>query len=91
MNPLFDQIKDLANEACLVAAAMPDDKRCDMGAVNWADIGAGEVLRCEDRDGDVTWLVEISEASPGSKIALHVGHYIAQRLPGIVVEVRAEW
>ena len=90
-DPLFDKICDLANEACAEAKAMHSEQRNRMGAVNWADLGAGDVLRCENRDGEVTWVVEIGEASPSSTLLSYVGFYIAHHLPGIPVEVRAEW
>lgn len=88
---IFRRLKALASEACEAAQALSSPERRKLGAVNWAHLGPDQILYCEDEDGSVTWSVTICEASPDSGITEAVAAFIRTEMPGLPLEVRAEW
>ncbi len=62
---VYAAIRQETERALEYASTLPADERKILGAVNWGDIGAGEVVFCRDEHGDTWFTVEIGEASPG--------------------------
>lgn len=87
----FDRIKQVAEQALRQAESLSDDERKALGAVNWGDIGVGDVVHCRNARGETWFYVEVGEASPGCGLGSFMHNRLHSAFPGVHIEVRTEW
>ena len=87
-DPKVDRIASAAEAALLEARAASSNT---MGAVNWADLRVIDVVKCQGREGNAWYRVEIEEAAPGCGLERFVFDKLFAQFPNEVIAVKAEW
>ena len=92
MTEKHQRLMALANEAIEKAEEAYNRDNETFGGVNWADLEAREVLRCEDQNGAISWRVLVEEAHC-NRLELFIFRYIDDRAPEEFqgLEIRTEW
>ena len=92
MTEKHQRLMQLTNEAIEKAEEVYRADTKAFGGVNWADLSAHEVLRCEDQDGKISWRVLVEEAHC-ERLESFIFRYIDDRAPEEFpgLEVRTEW
>ena len=92
MSEKHQRLMQLANEAIEKAKSMDRLESEAFRGVNWADLEAREVLRCEDQSGALSWQVLVEEAHCNA-LELFILRYIDDRAPEEFegLDVRTEW